>query len=119
MFAPGTLPVTDRVRIVSGGNGMGMVSGTNKSMPTVRPGLQGIVSSSMLNSGSMLSPAVASANVHSVVGSGQGSSLLRPREALHMIRVSLHNQVFLTNITSGNWALFRSLEHINGVELLS
>ncbi|XP_075493581.1 LOW QUALITY PROTEIN: chromatin modification-related protein EAF1 B-like [Primulina tabacum] len=86
-FAPGTLPVTDHVRILSGGNGMGMISGINKSMPTVRPGLQGIVSSSMLNSGSMLSPVVASAKVLSVVGSGQGSSLLRPREPpLHMMQ---------------------------------
>ncbi|KZV17693.1 hypothetical protein F511_20642, partial [Dorcoceras hygrometricum] len=82
VFAPGALPVTDRVRILTGGNGMGMTSGNNKSMSAARPGFQGIVSSS----GSMLSPVMASANMHSVVGSGQGSSLPRPREALHVMR---------------------------------
>ncbi|KAH6765355.1 hypothetical protein C2S52_000181 [Perilla frutescens var. hirtella] len=81
----GALPGTDRsVRILPGGNGMGLVCGVNRSMPMARPGFQGIASSSVVNSGSM-----ASANMHSGVGSGQGSSMLRPREPLHMMRPGL------------------------------
>ncbi|KAK6145110.1 hypothetical protein DH2020_021930 [Rehmannia glutinosa] len=85
--APGVLPGTDRgLRIHPGGNGMGLVPGINRSMPMARPGFQGIAPSPIVNSGSMVSPGISSANMHSGVGSGQGSSMLRPREALHMIR---------------------------------
>ncbi|KAI3450859.1 hypothetical protein Pfo_007524 [Paulownia fortunei] len=87
--APGALPGTDRgVRIVPGGNGMGMMCGVNRNLPMARPGFQGIPSSSMVNSGSMVSPGVSSANMHAGVGAGQGSSMLRPREALHMMRMN-------------------------------
>ncbi|KAL2239209.1 UNVERIFIED_CONTAM: Chromatin modification-related protein EAF1 B [Sesamum indicum] len=84
---PGALPGTDRgVRILPGGNGMGMMPSVNRGMPMPRPGLQGIPSSSMVNSGSMVSPGMSSANMHAGVSAGQGSSMLRPREALHMMR---------------------------------
>lgn len=84
----GALPGTDRsVRMLSGGNGMGLVGNVNRSMPISRPGFQGIASSSVVNSGSMVSPALSSPNMHSGVGSGQGSSALRPREPMHMMRV--------------------------------
>ncbi|XP_059660279.1 chromatin modification-related protein EAF1 B-like isoform X2 [Cornus florida] len=87
---PGTLPGTDRsVRMLPGGNGLGMM-GVNRSMPMARPGFQGMASSSMLNSGSMLSSSMVAipgpVNMHSGAGSGQGSSMLRPRDALHMMR---------------------------------
>ncbi|PIN08215.1 Nucleoplasmin ATPase [Handroanthus impetiginosus] len=84
---PGALPGTDRGgRILAGGNGMGLVGSVNRSMPMARPGFQGIASSAMVNSGGMVSPGMAAANMHPGVGSGQGSSMLRPREALHMMR---------------------------------
>lgn len=97
----GALPGTDRGgRILPGGNGMGLVCGVNRSMPMGRPGFQGIASS-IVNSGSMVSPGMSSANMHSGVGPGQGSSMLRPREALHMMRVC---DLFLSNLTSGSWS---------------
>lgn len=71
----GALPGTDRgVRVHPGSNGMGLVCGVNRHMPMARPGFQGIASST---------------NMHSGVGSGQGSSMLRPREPLHMMRPGL------------------------------
>lgn len=71
----GALPGTDRgVRVHPGSNGMGLVCGVNRNMPMARPGFQGIASST---------------NMHSGVGSGQGSSMLRPREPLHMMRPGL------------------------------
>lgn len=84
----GALPGADRgIRILPGGNGMGMVSGVNRSMPMARPGLQGIASSSLVNAGSMVTPGLAPANMHSGVGSSQVRSMLRPREASHLMRV--------------------------------
>ncbi|KAL6500011.1 hypothetical protein OROGR_027921 [Orobanche gracilis] len=87
---PGALPGTDRgVRMLPGGSGMGLVSGVDRSMPVAaRPGFQGI-SSSDVNSGSMVSPGMSPTNVQSGVGSSQGSSTLRPRESLHMMRPGL------------------------------
>ncbi|XP_057965746.1 chromatin modification-related protein EAF1 A-like isoform X2 [Malania oleifera] len=86
-----SVPGTDRgVRMLPGGNSMGMMCGPNRSMPMPRPGLPGIASSSMLNSGSMLSSSMmgmpSPVNIHSGASSAQGNSLLRPREALHMMR---------------------------------
>ncbi|KAK6163687.1 hypothetical protein DH2020_000551 [Rehmannia glutinosa] len=79
--APGALPGTDRgVRIVPGGNGMGVMGGVNRSLPVGRPGFQGV------NSDGMVSPVMSSANMHSGVGASQGSSMLKPRETLHMMR---------------------------------
>ncbi|XP_011024664.1 PREDICTED: uncharacterized protein LOC105125769 isoform X3 [Populus euphratica] len=88
MSVSGAVSGADRgVRMLSSGNGMGMMPGMNRSMPLPRPGFQGTASSSMLNSGSMLSNNVVGmpspVNMHTV--SGQGN-LMRPREALHMLR---------------------------------
>lgn len=80
------------VRMLPGGNGMGIMAGVNRSMPISRPGYQGITSSSMLNSGSMLSSSMVGipspVNMHAGGSSGQGNSMIRPREALQMVRVS-------------------------------
>lgn len=87
--APGAVPGTDRgARMLSSGNGMGMVLGVNRMTSIARPGVQGIPSSPMVNSGSMVSPGLLSGNMHTGVGAGQGSSMVRPREALNMQRVS-------------------------------
>ncbi|KAL0460468.1 UNVERIFIED_CONTAM: Chromatin modification-related protein EAF1 B [Sesamum latifolium] len=81
----GALPGADRgVRVLTGGSGMGLASAVNRSMPMARPGYQGIAPSS-----SVVSPVMSSANMHSGMGSGQGSSVLRPRETMHMIRPGL------------------------------
>ncbi|KAF5930589.1 hypothetical protein HYC85_031462 [Camellia sinensis] len=87
----GALPGTDRgVRMLPGGNSMGVMCGTNRNMPMARPSFQGIGPSSILNSGGMLSSSMAvmpsPVNMHSGVGSGQGNSMLRPRDALNMMR---------------------------------
>ena len=92
MSGPGPLSGSDRgVRILPGGNGMGMMGGINRSIAMSRPGFQGTGSSSMLSSGGMISSSMVGmpspVNVHSGVGAGPGNSLLRPREALHMMRV--------------------------------
>ncbi|XP_016650804.1 PREDICTED: chromatin modification-related protein EAF1 B-like isoform X1 [Prunus mume] len=91
LSVPGALAGTDRgVRMVPGANGMGMMCGMNRGMPMSRPGFQGMASSSMLNSGSMLSSSMVGipspVNMHSGAGSGQGNLMLRPRDALHMMR---------------------------------
>ncbi|KAL1557478.1 chromatin modification-related protein EAF1 B-like isoform X2 [Salvia divinorum] len=84
--APGAVPGPDRgARMVSSGNGMGMMSGANRNMPIARP-VQGIPSSSMVNSGSAVSPGLSSGNMHTGVGAGRGSSIVRPSEALNMQR---------------------------------
>ncbi|KAM7527408.1 hypothetical protein LguiB_030818 [Lonicera macranthoides] len=88
---PGSLAGTDRgVRLLPGGNSMGIMGGLNRSMPIARPGFQGIPSSSMLNSASMLSSGMVampnSVNMHSGASPSQGNSILRPRDAMHMIR---------------------------------
>ncbi|KAF8402099.1 hypothetical protein HHK36_013051 [Tetracentron sinense] len=91
LSVPGALSGTDRgVRMLPGGNGMGMMCGMSRGMPMPRPGFQGVGSPAMLNSGSMLpSTGVgmpSPVSIHSGAGSGQGNSMLRPREALHMMR---------------------------------
>ncbi|XP_022758657.1 chromatin modification-related protein EAF1 B-like isoform X2 [Durio zibethinus] len=88
---PGAVSGSDRgVRMLSGGNGMGMMCGINRSMPMSRPGFQGMASSAMLNSGSMLSSNMVGisnpVNMHSGPGSGKGNSMLRPRDTMHMMR---------------------------------
>ena len=90
MAVPGSLSGSDLggVRMLPGGNGMGMLGGTNRS---IRPGFQGVPSSSMLSSGGMLSSSMVGipspVNMHAGVGAGQGNSMLRPRETVHMMRV--------------------------------
>ncbi|KAJ7961532.1 chromatin modification-related protein EAF1 B-like [Quillaja saponaria] len=90
LSVPGSLPGSDRgVRMLPGGNGTAMMSGMNRSMPMARPGFQGIPSSSMLSSGSMLSSSMVgmTSPVHMHSGAPrQGNSMLRPREALHVMR---------------------------------
>ncbi|XP_015892402.3 chromatin modification-related protein EAF1 B isoform X2 [Ziziphus jujuba] len=91
LSVPGGLSGADRgVRMLPGGNGMGMMCGMNRNMPISRPGFPGMTSSSMLNSGSMLSSSMTGipspVNMHSGAGPGQGNSMIRPREALHMMR---------------------------------
>ncbi|KAK3021642.1 hypothetical protein RJ639_046366 [Escallonia herrerae] len=95
---PGAVPGTDRgVRMLAGGNGMGVMGGMTRSMPMSRPGFQGIASSSMLNSGSMLSSGMVAmtspVNMHTGPGHGQGNSMLRPRDALHLMRPEHQRQM--------------------------
>lgn len=83
----GALSGSDRVRMLPGGNPVGMMSGMNRNMPLARPGFQAMSSSSMMNSSSMLSSGmVGMPNPGS--SSGQGNSMMRSREGLHMMRVS-------------------------------
>ncbi|KAK7338970.1 hypothetical protein VNO77_19605 [Canavalia gladiata] len=95
MSVPGSLSGSDRggVRMLPGGNGMGMMGG--RSITMSRPGFQGMASSSMLSSGGMLSSSMVGmpspVNMHTGAGAGQGNSMLRPREAVHMMRPG-HNQ---------------------------
>ncbi|KAL4321711.1 chromatin modification-related protein EAF1 B isoform X1 [Arachis hypogaea] len=96
MSVPGTHSGSDRgVRMLAGGNGMGMMGGVNRSIAMPRQGFQGMGSSSMLSSGGMISSSMVGlpspVNVHTGVGAGPGNSMLRPREALHMMRPG-HNQ---------------------------
>ncbi|XAR58725.1 Nucleoplasmin ATPase [Bertholletia excelsa] len=89
MSMPGTSPGNDRgMRMMPGGNGVGIMPGMNRSMPITRPGFQGVASPSMLNSGSMVSSSMmpSPVNMHSGVASGQGNSMTRPRDALNIIR---------------------------------
>ncbi|GMJ09005.1 hypothetical protein like AT3G24880 [Hibiscus trionum] len=86
---PGPVSGSDRmVRVLPGGNNLGMMCGINRSMPISRPGFQGMTSSAMLNSGSMLSSNLVGmpspVNMHP--GSGQGNSMLRPRDTKHVMR---------------------------------
>ncbi|KAK1326046.1 hypothetical protein QJS10_CPA01g00802 [Acorus calamus] len=95
MTASGPLPVGSErgVRILPGGNGMGMMCGVNRGMPLPRPAYQGMSSPGMLNivsSGAMLSSSGVGmpnpVNMNPGAVSGQGNSMLRPREALQMMR---------------------------------
>lgn len=89
---PGSVSGSDRgVRMVPNRNGVGMTCGISRSMSLSRPGLRGMASSTMLNSGCMLSNLVgmpSPVNMHSGPGSGHGNSMLRPRDTMHMMRVS-------------------------------
>lgn len=93
LSTPGAVSGSDRGhRMVPGGNAMG-VSGVNRSTPMSRPGFQGMGSSAMPNTGSMLSSGIVgipnTGNIHSGGGASQGNPMLRPREAVqHMMRVS-------------------------------
>ncbi|KAK7293095.1 hypothetical protein RJT34_15956 [Clitoria ternatea] len=96
LSVPGSLSGSDRggVRMLPGGNGMGMMGGINRGIAISRPGFPGMASSSMLSSGGMLSSSMgmpSPVNMHSGVGAGQGNSMLRPRETVQMMRPG-HNQ---------------------------
>lgn len=84
---------TDRgIRMLTSGNGVGSPNGLNRSMQMPRPGLQSIASSSMVGPGSVLSSSMMAVpnpvNIHSSPGGGQGKSMMRPHDPLHMMRVS-------------------------------
>ncbi|GAU18248.1 hypothetical protein TSUD_175900 [Trifolium subterraneum] len=96
MSVPGSHSGSDRgVRMLSGANGLGMMGGINRSIAMARPGFQGMASSSMLSSGGMLSSSMVGmpspANMHSGVSAGQGNSMLRPRDNVHMMRAQPQN----------------------------
>ncbi|KAF9622932.1 hypothetical protein IFM89_035363 [Coptis chinensis] len=87
---PGSLPSDRGVRMLPGANSMGMMTGI-RGMTMPRPGFQGIGSPAMLNmvsSGTMLSSSGVGipnpVNMHNGAVSGQGNSMMRTREALHM-----------------------------------
>ncbi|KAE8646245.1 hypothetical protein Csa_015747 [Cucumis sativus] len=89
LSVPLTHPGNERgVRMLPGANGLGMMCTMTRCMPVSRPGFQGMASSPVLNSGSSSSMVGMSvpANIHTVAGSGQGNSVLKPREALHVMR---------------------------------
>ncbi|KAL6506550.1 hypothetical protein OROGR_024731 [Orobanche gracilis] len=67
------------------GNGMGMMGGVSRSLPMVRPGFQGIPPS-LVNPGGVVSSVMSLANMHA----GRGSSGLKSRENLHMMRPGLN-----------------------------
>ncbi|KAK6937645.1 hypothetical protein RJ641_031153 [Dillenia turbinata] len=112
LSSPGTLSGPERgVPVLSDANNMGMMCGINRSMPISRSGLQAIASSSMLNSGSMLSSSMGGmpspVNMHHGAGSGQGNSMLRNRDALHMMRNPEHQRQIMMpelqmQVTQGN-----------------
>ncbi|RWR83969.1 chromatin modification-related protein EAF1 B-like protein isoform X1 [Cinnamomum micranthum f. kanehirae] len=76
------------VHMPSGANGLGMMCGMKRGMAMPRPAFQGIVSPSMIN---MVPPAngvgmASPVNIHNGSVSGQGNPIMRPREALQMLR---------------------------------
>ncbi|XP_054779848.1 LOW QUALITY PROTEIN: chromatin modification-related protein EAF1 B-like [Prosopis cineraria] len=90
MSIPGSLSVSERsVHMFPSGNGVGVIGGINRNMGLSRSGFQGMASSPMVSSGSMLASNMTGmpspVNKHSGVNSGQGNSMLRPHET-HMIR---------------------------------
>ncbi|GAB4841339.1 hypothetical protein Ancab_022066 [Ancistrocladus abbreviatus] len=94
---PGGFSGTDQsARMLSGGNGVGMMSGMNRNMPMRRPGLQGIASSTMLNPGALVTPNMGglpgAVNMNPGAGPSQGNSILRPRDALRMVRPSQNQE---------------------------
>ncbi|GMI85669.1 hypothetical protein like AT3G24880 [Hibiscus trionum] len=87
----GAVSGSDRgVRMLPAANGMGMMSGINRSLSMSRTGFQGMASSAMLNSGSMLSSNLAGmpspVKMHPGPGPGQANSMLRPHDTTHMMR---------------------------------
>ncbi|XP_017252243.1 chromatin modification-related protein EAF1 B isoform X2 [Daucus carota subsp. sativus] len=91
MPVSGVHPGTDRgVRMLSSGNGVGSPNGLNRSMQMQRPGLQGVASSNMVGPGSMHPSGMMAVpnpvNIHSSPGAGQGNSMMRPHDPMHMMR---------------------------------
>ncbi|KAF1884037.1 hypothetical protein Lal_00012997 [Lupinus albus] len=89
MSVPGSLSGSDRgVRVLPGGSGMGMVSGINRNIAMSKPGFQEMASSSVHGSVSMLSSSMVGVpspiHMHPGVVAGQGNSIPRPREAVHL-----------------------------------
>ncbi|XP_019460850.1 PREDICTED: chromatin modification-related protein EAF1 B-like isoform X1 [Lupinus angustifolius] len=89
MSVPGSLSGSDRgVRMLPGGSGMGTVGGINRNIAMSKPGFQEMASSSMHSSGGMLSSSMVGVpspvHMHPGAVAGQGNSIPRPREAVHM-----------------------------------
>ncbi|KAB2071196.1 hypothetical protein ES319_A08G206200v1 [Gossypium barbadense] len=86
----GSVSGSERGRMLPAANGMGMMCGVNRSMPMSRPGFQGMASSAMLNSGSMLSSNMGGmpspVNMVPGPGSGQANSMLRPHDTTQLMR---------------------------------
>ncbi|KVH94224.1 hypothetical protein Ccrd_003707 [Cynara cardunculus var. scolymus] len=89
-LSPGSHSGAERgVRMLPARNGVGVMPGMDRSMTMARPGFRGVASSSVLNSGSVLSPGMAAANpanMHPRIGPGQGNSTLRARDAMHLMK---------------------------------
>lgn len=112
---PGVLPpgVDRGVRMVSGANGMGIMTGLNRGPPIVRPGFPRLVPPGMLNM-------VSSGNILSNNGQGMqntvnahpgpGNRMLRPRDPVQMLRpgqnLEEHRQMmvqeFQMQVSQGN-----------------
>ncbi|XP_072959370.1 chromatin modification-related protein EAF1 B-like isoform X2 [Typha angustifolia] len=111
LSVPGPLTVgVDRgARMLPGGNGMGMMCGVSRGMPLPRPGFQGLNHPGMLNmvpTANMLSTnghgIQNTVNVQQGAVSGPGSSILRPREPLPMMRpgqnIDDHRQMMMQEL---------------------
>lgn len=102
------------VRMLTGGNGMGMMCGVNRTMSMPRTGFQGAGPASILN---MVSPNnMISGNVvgipspigaHSSAVSCPGSTMLRPRDTLQMIRVSSMQYLAFALLFIDGFVLFK------------
>ncbi|GAA0155508.1 chromatin/chromatin-binding, or -regulatory protein [Lithospermum erythrorhizon] len=84
-------PGTDRgMRMLPGANGIGAMGGVNRSGPVPRPGFQTMAPSPTLNSGIVHSSGMimkpSPVNMLSGSRSGQGNSVMRARDSLHMMR---------------------------------
>ncbi|KAK9726544.1 hypothetical protein RND81_05G222400 [Saponaria officinalis] len=93
LSSSGSIPGSDRsVRMHPGGNGASMTPLVNRSIPSVRPGVQGISSMSMLDSGSALPSNMGGSPSNMIVHPGtspsHGNIMYRPRDSLHNVRTS-------------------------------
>lgn len=75
---PGSHSATDRgVRLLPAGSGMGAMCGVNRNMKMTRPGFPGAHP-----------PTPSPSGMHP--GPGPGNSMLRPRDPMHLVRVSFY-----------------------------
>jgi hypothetical protein len=97
------------VRMISGSNGMGMMTGLARCAPVARPGFPRLGSPGMLNMvspGNMLSSnghsMQNSVNVHPGVVTGSGNTMLRPRDKMQMLRVRIlfHTVLWFSNFSA-------------------
>lgn len=116
---PGVFPAgVDRgVRMMSGANGMGVMTGLARCAPVARPGFPRLGSPGMLNMaspGNMLSSngqaMQNSVNLHPGAVPGPGNTMLRPRDPMQMLRpgqnLEEHSQMtvqeFQMQVSQGN-----------------
>ncbi|KAL5706386.1 hypothetical protein ACHQM5_024563 [Ranunculus cassubicifolius] len=85
---PGSSLPTDRgVRLLPGGNGVGAMSGVNRGMSIARPAYQqGVGQQNMVSSGNTILSSSGAGMPN--IPNGQGNTMMRPREALHMMRAA-------------------------------